>query len=240
MKPDETVGYILKTVDYGDHGKILYAYTSSGIISAIARGVKKMHSPLRHLVQAGMLVTMHLSKSKFPTLKEASMVKYHQAIRNDIIKTTVASTVRELIYYNVNEHDDHPKLFNFVLKFLDVLDTTEAPLELLMVFEMKFLYFLGYGISFNRCSRCEVSEKLSLDLYTGMMFCEQHADENTSLIKHETYQPLQYYLHVDVLKFQPLKLNKTTQTILSNIIDSLYETHLSTKTKAKQLLKSID
>ncbi len=235
----EEAAYILKTVDYGEHGKILYAYTASGIKNAIARGVKKMQSPLRHLVQSGMLITMELSKSKFPTLKDARMLTYHQGIRDDILKTTVAATIRELIYFNVNEHDDHPKLFAFLKKVLTALDKTDAPLEVLMIFELKFLYFLGYGISFNKCSLCHATKHLQLDIYTGMMFCEAHSDALAVLIKEPEYAPLKYYLHVDIEKFKPYHHNKTTLNTLTNIIDGLYESHLSTKTKAKKLLKTL-
>lgn len=232
--------YVLRTIDYKEHGKLMYVYTNTGIQSAIARGVKKMQSPLRHLVQTGMLLRVDFSKGKFPTLKDAEMLHYFKHIKSDLIKTTCVSVINELIYYNVSNDDNHEKLFNFLIKVLHVLDHTDAPKEVLMVFELKFLYFLGYGIQFNRCAQCGKTTDLHLDFYTSMVVCTDHLDHDHDAINEDAFKPLKTYLHVDITTFEPLHLDIKTYKRLEQIIDALYDTHLSSRSKAKKILKTLD
>ena len=232
--------YVLKTLDYKEHSKLMYMYTKQGIQSAIARGVKKMHSPLRHCVQTGMLLRVDLSKGKLPTLKDAEMVQYYQGIKTDLIKTTIVSVINELIYYNVTENDDHQKMLKFLHKVLNTLNTTDAPKEVLMIFELKFLYFLGYGIRFEHCGQCHNTTNLYFDSYTSMVLCKDHVDFNHHVINETAFAPLKYYLHVDILTFKPLYLSTSEMKRLNTIIEALYETHLSSRPKAKRILNSLD
>ncbi len=240
MNRDYDEAYILRTIDYQEHSKLIYMYTASGIKSGLARGVKKMQSPLRHLMQTGMLLSVDLSKGKLPTIKDAEMLTYYKSIKEDLIKTTIVSVINELIYYNVSDHDDHQKLFQFIKKVLDALSLSDSPLEILNVFELKFLYFLGYGIQFNRCSACSKVEPLFFDSHSGMVFCEEHLEHHQHALDKEAFAPLQYFLHVDIEKFKPLNLDKQKHQRLQAIIDDLYDVHLSARPKAKKILKSLD
>ncbi|MFW6319813.1 MAG: DNA repair protein RecO [Bacillota bacterium] len=232
--------YILKTLDYKDTSKIIYFLTDEGIKSAIARGVKKMQSPLRHLMQAGMLVSLDLSKGDFPTVKDATMKTYFKAIKEDLVKTTILSVINELIYYNLTEHDDHHKLFAFVEKVLHALNTSDSPREILMVFELKFLYYLGYGINFNHCAVCKTTDDLVFDVHQSMCLCETHKDLTHDTLNARSFAPLKYYLHCDITQFESQHLPPETLRYLDTVISSLYDTHLNARPKAKTILKTIN
>ncbi len=231
--------YILKTIDYQEHSKLVYLYTPEGQKSALARGVKKMQNPLRHLVQAGTLATITLSKGTLPTLKEGTIERYTKAIKEDLIKTTILSTVNDLIYYNVTETDDHPKLFRFLKKFIHALNAREDSLELLMVFEMKLLAFLGYLIQFKHCYLCSETEDLVMEEGTGLIACPRHKNPERKLIPAALYHPLHYYLHCDVLTFKSQNIDLKQQKALMQIIDALYQNHLAFSSKAKKLLMTL-
>lgn len=232
--------YILKTLDYKDTSKIIYFLTDEGIKSAIARGVKKMQSPLRHVMQTGMLVALDLSKGDFPTVKDATMKAYFKHIKEDLIKTTIISVINELIYYNLSDHDDHQKLFGFLEKVLHAVNTTDTPREILMVFELKFLYYLGYGINFNHCAVCKKEDNLVFDVHQSMCFCVDHQDSTHDSLNATSFAPLKYYLHCDITQFKSQNLTTKTTAYLDTVISSLYDMHLNARPKAKTILKTIN
>ena len=232
-------GFILRTIDYKDTSKLLYAYTLEGHASMIARGVKKMNSPLRHQAQTHMLLEMTLSSGKFPTLKEATLLDYYKDIKSDYIKTNVLSVISELIYYNVTFDDNHPLLFQFLLKVTNALKTTSAPLEILAIFEMKFLHFEGIGLNLKACDTCGQKEDLLLDGSAGILTCSAHANKQHNLYETTYANALQTFYYVDILTFTPLCMNDTEMRLVLEIIDGLYMTHLAFNSKAKRILKSL-
>ena len=231
--------YILKTIDYQEHSKLVYFYTPEGQKSAIARGVKKLDSPLRHLIQPSTLAQFDLSKGKLPTVKDGMSLQYYPNIKQDLIKSTVLSTVNDLIYFNVSETDDHPKLFRFLKKFIHQLNKSEHSLELLMVFEMKLLAFLGYFINFKHCYVCQEADALTMEIGTGLIACKQHASSERETITENVYAPLKYYLHCDILEFKSFDVSSSELTSLAQIINAMYQSHLAFSSKSKKLLMTL-
>jgi len=235
----DTEGYILRTIDYKDTSKLLYVYTETGIQSMIARGVKKMQSPLRHLAQTSNRIMMDLSSGKLPTLKDATLIDHHPSIKQDLVRSTVLSVINELIYYNVSAEDDHPKLFGFLKKFIEVLKTTDHPMELLMVFELKFLFFAGYAVPLRHCHVCKSEEGLAFDVHEGALVCANHKNPNHHYYEAEIYRPLRYYYYVDVLNFEGLSVDKPTLKTLHEAVNHLHSMHMGHTSKAKKILNSL-
>ncbi len=230
---------VLRTIDYQDHAKLLYVYTETGIKSLIARGVKKMNSPWRHLAQVTNLLEIDLSKGKLPTLKEAKLLDYYPTIKNDLIKQTVFNAVCEYVYYNVTDDDHHPKLFNFIKKLAKTLETSKHPLEILAIFELKFLHFLGYSPGLKDCHQCGTKENLRYDITIGALICAAHQNLNHTHVSQTIYQPMQVFYRCDIQTYQPLNLDTTTQQKLNDVTTSLFEMHLGFKSKAKKVLSSL-
>ena len=232
-------GFILKTIDYKDTSKLLYAYTEKGHASMLARGVKKMQSPLRHQAQTHMRLEMDLSKGNLPTLKEAKLLDHYPTIKADFIRSNVLYAISELIYYNVHQDDNHAKLYPFLLKIADTLKTTDAPLEILAIFEMKLLHFEGIGMNMRACDVCGETENLILDGDAGVLVCEAHAESAHHLFDHAVASALQYFYYVDILKFTPRGLSDVEMRLIFEITDGLYSSHLGYHGKAKAILKSL-
>ena len=236
---DYQEAYILKTLDYQEHSKLVYLYSPQGKFSALARGVKKINSPLSHLVQPGALAMFSFSKGKLPTLKEAENLVYFKAIKSDLIKSSIVGVINDIIYYNITDHENHEKLFTFLKKFLKMLNLNAHPLELLMVFEMKLLAFLGYFINFNHCHACSDKDPLTMAVGTGIIACSKHQTSRYETFDETIYGPLKYYLHCDILDFQSQNLTVDEIKQLYKIIDELYETQLSFSSKAKKIVTTL-
>ena len=232
-------GFILKTIDYKDTSKLLYAYTKKGHISMIARGVKKMNSPLRHQAQTHMRLKMDLSSGKLPTLKEAQLIDHFPKIKADFIRSNCLYAISELIYHNVHPDDNHEKLYPFLLKVADTLKTTDTPLEALAIFEMKLLNFEGVGLNLRACDVCGRKEGLILDADSGVLVCETHANKAHHLIGENIAKAIQYFYYVDILTFVPMRLSEQEMRLVFEITDGLYKDHLGFHGKAKAILKSL-
>ncbi len=231
-------GIIIRTIDYQDNSKILYLYTPKGMLNMIARGVKKMQSPMRHLSQTGTIIDGDMSEGKFPTLRHATLVNHYPVIKQDWIKKTVMDVVFGLIYTNVTSIDNHQKLWPFILKFFTELTQTKHPLELMMVFELKLLNLLGIGINLKACEHCGETNDLVFDVSQSSLYCQAHAPSNKDQYSHAIYHPLQYYYYCDITEFKAFASPPATLNTQMKIVDALYQMHLSYKSHIKSLLKN--
>ncbi|MFW5864978.1 MAG: DNA repair protein RecO [Candidatus Izemoplasmataceae bacterium] len=230
---------IIKTLDYQEHSQLVYFYTKSGMQSALARGVKKMNNALRPYIQVGNYLQITLSLGKLPTIKTAEKIDHYPSIKTDLIKTTVLSSLLETVSLCVSKEDDHPKLFNFLIKCFNALKKTNDALELSLLFDLKMLYFLGYGLNFNQCHVCASKDDLYLDTFTGMVSCKMHFDNPHVALNQDTFMPLKYLLYADVTTYESLALPQEASLRLMKIIDQLFVDHLGLKRKSKTLLYTL-
>lgn len=230
-------GHILRTIDYKETSKLLYVYTDKGLISMIARGVKKMHSPLRHLAQVSNRIEMDLSSGTLPTLKDATLIDRLPAVKDDFLKSTIMGVINDLIYHTVTRDDDHAKLYAFVHKFTHALAKSDYPLEVMLVFELKMLHFLGYAVPLRHCHICKSTQGLTFDLHEGALVCETHTNAQHTNYPQAIYGPMQYYYYVDITTFTPRKLDRATLRDVHMVTEQLERMHLGFTPKARSLLK---
>ena len=147
MEMNEAI--VLRSLDYKDSSKILYLYTEKGLTSVIAHGVKKMNSQFRVLSQAGNLISLSMSQSKFPSLKDGVLINEFETLRKDLFAFTYVSHILELINNTIPEDSNHLKMFLFLKKIFFKMNDGIDPETLSFIFELKLLYFLGYGFNFS-------------------------------------------------------------------------------------------
>jgi len=232
-------GYILRTIDYKETSKLLYLYTNEGLLSMVARGVKKMQSAYRHIAQSGMHVKVTLTDGKLPTLKEAELINHYPTIKKHIERVHIMYTVHDYLLYNIHDQDDHKKMFQFLLKVLNRLETSEYSHELLCIFELKLLHFLGVGMNFKACAVCNTLDNLVFDLHTSSVYCSTHADSKHSLYDASVTKQLRHFYYCDVLTYNEPLLTTHEVQLLYAITDALYSTHLGFKSRAKTILQTL-
>jgi len=232
-------GYIIRTIDYKETSKLLYVYTEHGIISMIARGVKKMNSPMRHVAQSGMLANFTITEGKLPTLKEAELINYYKHTKQDFDKHSIMHSLHDYIYYNTHDHDNHKKLFLFLEKVLSRLDESALTHELLLVFELKYLHFLGAGVNFKHCEQCQTTNDLVFDLSQSTVMCKKHASATHQLYDASLTNYLRTFYYCDVLTLDLTITHDYEVKVLYELTDALYQTHLGFNSKAKSILKTL-
>ncbi len=230
---NEHEGIIIKTINYSDSSKILYLLTPHGMQSLLAKGAKKIKSPIRHLTLSLTKISFNKSKSaNLPFLLNGDVIDDYEMIKKDLEMQTFAGHIFEVVYKMSNELD-YQRLYDFISKILDEFILTKDPEFMTFVFELKFLYLMGLAPVFGRCVECDSNERVGFDVYKGGMVCQNHVsrftvkDSNVIVGLYKLYQ----YQYDGVFNID------RRQTRL--IIDQYYEHYLNYRSKSRDLLNNI-
>lgn len=230
---------VLRSLDYKDSSKILYLYTDEGLKSVIAHSVKKMNSINRFLSQNGNLIKLNYTKSDFPSLKEGELVNDYPNIKKDLTSYTYMNHIMELIGNAIPTDSDHNKLYSFVKKLFLLFDEGIDPEVLSFIFELKLLYFLGYGLNFKECNICSSKDNLVFSVEYGGLVCSEHLKANQVGYDALVYVNIIKLYVIDISKEEIPLLQKKDKVIIRHIIDVLYQDYVSYKTKSRGIIKQI-
>ncbi|AIO19005.1 DNA repair protein RecO [Candidatus Izimaplasma bacterium HR1] len=232
--------FVLNSLDYKDNSKILYLYTVNGHLSVLAHGVKKLNSINRFLSQNGNLISLSISKGKFPSLKEGHLVNDYESIKKDIYKYTYMNHIMELVRSVISDDLNHEKMFSFLEKLFIKMDEGTDPDILSFIFELKLLYFVGYGLNFKKCNVCNDNENLVFNPSSGGLTCSKHLNFKDPSYDRDIYLILQDLYMIDISVTDIPKLDTPLKAVIRNIIDMLYNEFISFKTKSREIIKQIE
>lgn len=159
MRGFKTEGIILKRRDFGEADKILTVFTLRyGKISIVAKGVRRITSRRAGNVELLNRVSMYLYQSKgLPILTEAESLDTYSKLKGDLILSTYAYHILELVDKLTAENQENRVLYEYLVKVLQRL--SKKPRQILVrAFEVKILSNLGF-ISFQNP---EVSDQFHL------------------------------------------------------------------------------
>jgi len=230
---------VLKSLDYKDSSKILYLYTENGLQSIIAHSVKKMNNINRFLSQNGNLIKVSFSKSDFPSLKEGELINDFPNIKDDILSYTYLNHIMELVNNTISNDLDHKKMFNFLKRLFVLFNNKHNPEILSFIFELKLLYFLGYGLNFKGCSICDNNIDLVFNIDSGGLVCKEHISTYRDIYDADIYQILSRLYYLDIDNYEEFEINVNELVIIRNIIDQLFDQYISFKTKSRKILKQL-
>lgn len=227
---------VLKSLDYKDSSKILYLYTKTGLKSVIAHGVKKMNNINRFLSQNGNLINITFSKGSFPSLKEGELINDFPEIKKDIMSYTYLNHVMELVNNTISDDLDHVKMFRFLKRLFVLFDELYDPEILSFIFELKLLFFLGYGLNFKQCNICSKSENLVFSIDNGGLVCSEHLTINQQSYDSDIFLLISKMYYIDIDDIKRFELSKNERVIIRNIIDQLFDQYVSFKTKSRSII----
>src|ERR1700744_3001764 len=146
----KTRGIVFKTTDYGETSVIVQVFTEKfGLQSYIINAVKKpkakisrnMFQPL-HLLD---MVVYHKNTSGVQRIKEVKNAPVLQSIPYNVIKSSVAIFLNEVLYKAVKQQSAEEHLFSFVFNSIEWLDHQQ---EGLANFHLFFLIRLSRYLGF--------------------------------------------------------------------------------------------
>ncbi len=147
----KTKGIVLQTIKYSETSVIAKIFTEQlGLVSYMVNGVRSIKSSskasmLQPLTLLDLEVT-HRESKNLQRIKEFRRSHNYQSLPFDILKSTMAVFLLEVVTKSMKEHDANEELFQFVwdnLCFLD--DVTETNNDFHLQFLLHYAGYLGFA-----------------------------------------------------------------------------------------------
>ncbi|WP_345949531.1 MULTISPECIES: DNA repair protein RecO [unclassified Mucilaginibacter] len=146
----KTRGIVLKLTDYGETSAIVQILTEKfGLQSYIINGVKKpkakisrnMLQPL-HLLD---LVVYHKNTGAVQRIKELKNVPLLQHMPYDVVKSSIALFLNEVLYKAIKQQTPDEQLFEYIFRSVELLDNLNEGLpNFHLVFLIGLTRYLGF------------------------------------------------------------------------------------------------
>lgn len=150
----KTRGIVLRTVKYGDTSAIVNIFTELfGVQSYMVNGVRSSKPKAKgNLLQPGNildLIVYHYEQKSIQRISEFKLGYIPAALNVNVVKSTVALYMIELLQKSLREPEQHLELYYFTEQALEVLD--KAPLSIAanipLYFTLKLAEHLGFRIN---------------------------------------------------------------------------------------------
>lgn len=147
----KTRGIVFRFTKYGDSSIIvtiftevygLQTYIVNGVRSKSAKNKIALYQPLTLLE----LVVYYKENQNIKRIKEIKCVHPYQSITSDILKSSIAIFINEILNKTVKEESRAQDLFDFIFQSLIILDHQETKVENFhLIMLIKLSRYLGFG-----------------------------------------------------------------------------------------------
>jgi DNA repair protein RecO (recombination protein O) len=164
----KTEGILLHGIKYGDTGKIVTVYTEAfGRCSFILQGIHAKKSANKaNLLQPLFLLEMEVDHRQGRELQRARELKIkhpYQTVPYDIVKSSQAIFLAEVLYKVLKEEESRVELFQFLSHSFQILDLLrEGVANFHLVFLIQLTKYMGFSPTNNFSE-----ENVFFDMATG-------------------------------------------------------------------------
>lgn len=229
-----TNGVVLKHFKYSENSVIAKIYTEDyGLQSFLVRGVRSGKSKNKaSYVQPLSLVqvtTTYKEQKSLHNVKSIQLAQAYNDIPFNIVKTSLAFFLAEVLLKSIQEEENNPALFEYLFNTFQYLDVTqESCANFHLIFMAQLCKFLGFKPQLP----IDVDQTYFFDLQEGLFLShvpphkEYTAPEKSALL---------IQLFLCNFKNNNLKLNATLRKSLLGVLLDYYHLHLSNFDNLKSL-----
>jgi DNA repair protein RecO (recombination protein O) len=151
-----TEAIVLKRSDFGEADRLLTLYSREfGKLKAIAKGARKPQSRKTGHVELFMRSQFLLAKGQeLDVITQAEMAEAYPALREDLVLTTYAGYVVELLDRMTAEEGSNPTLYTLLAQSLERLTTTDDVRLVARYYELRLLGLAGFQPQLFHCLAC--------------------------------------------------------------------------------------
>lgn len=243
MPSKALTGVVIRCSDYKDNDKMLSIYTrEEGMVSAIARGCKRMNSELRAASEPFVYGQFCLFQNRDKLSVESfDFLDAFYPIREDNDRFTAGMYMLSIIDAGTVGDDPSEKLFELLIYALTYCAYSEtAPVDIALCFAAKCLEMLGYRPAISRCSICAKDlhndKKLRFSSQSGGALCADCFSSDAidvSILALEALRRMLALTNCDIVK---VKLPDNIRLELKSIMGNYAQTVLDRQIKAFSLL----
>ena len=146
----KTQGIVFHQIKYSDTSVIVKIYTEVlGLQSYLIKGIRKKNSKIKagyfQPLSVLDLVVYHQEKKDLQYIKEIKLAFPFHSLHSNMVKSTIALFINEILYKSIREEEANQKLFDFLFHAIKILDITEESLSLFhLVFLIQLTKYLGF------------------------------------------------------------------------------------------------
>jgi DNA repair protein RecO (recombination protein O) len=146
----KTRGIVFKTTDYGESSVVVQVFTEKfGLQSYIVNGAKKPKAKIaRNMLQPLHLLDMvvyHKETGNVQRIKEVKNSPQLQSIPYDVIKSSLAMFLNEILYKAVKQQSADENMFDFVFSAIEWLDhQVDGIANFHLLFLIRLTRYLGF------------------------------------------------------------------------------------------------
>src|SRR5512147_3308911 len=148
---------ILRHSDYGEADRLLTLFTRQlGKTRVLAKGARKIASRKAGHIEPFTYARLQLAKGRdMLILTQAETVEAYQPLREDLILTSQASYVIELLdRFTYQDETENSALFRLLTETLARLASKADPWLVIRYYEMRLLDHLGFRPQLFECANC--------------------------------------------------------------------------------------
>jgi DNA repair protein RecO (recombination protein O) len=236
-----TESIILRRTDFGEADRLLTLFSREyGKIRAIAKGARKPQTRKAGHVELFMRTNFLIAKGKnIDIITQAELVEAYGALREDLVRTTYASYIVELLDRFTADEDRDLHKYNLLAEGLGWFATSDNMLLAARFYELRLLSLAGFQPQLFNCVSCgeaiqEQDQFFSAEL--GGLLCPncQTADRRSKAISSVAVKVLRYLQTHNWETVKALQLRRELHSELENVMH-YYLTYL-----LERELKSVD
>jgi DNA repair protein RecO (recombination protein O) len=236
-----TEAIVLRRSDFGEADRLLTLYSREfGKVSALAKGARKPQTRKSGHVELFMRTNFLIAKSKsIDIITQAELVEPYASIREDLIRTTYASYIVELLDRFTADEDRDLRKYNLLADALGWFSDTDNLLLAARFYELRLLSLAGFQPQLFNCVNCanaieEQDQFFSAEL--GGLLCPncRSADRRAQPVSAVAVKVLRYLQAHKWETVSALQLRRDLHTELENLLHH-YLTYL-----LERNLKSVD
>lgn len=148
---------VLRHVDWGEADRILTLYTRErGKLRVVAKGARRIKSRKAGHLEPFTRVALQLAKSHtMPIVTQAETAEAYLPLRDDLVKTAIASTVVELLdRFTYEDESENPSIYRLLSETLQRIANLPDAWVAARYYEIHLLDFLGYRPQLVTCANC--------------------------------------------------------------------------------------
>ncbi len=229
-------GIVVKEIAYKDTSKIIEVLTNDGLYSIVAKGAKKVSSPL-FLGTTFLLYSEFCiyEREKISTLKSVDLINGYKNTLKDIVKLGASSYLVNLCM-QVYKQNSSNEIYDLLLVGISKIDSGINPLGIVNILEIKLLKYLGLKLHLDKCVICGGDDVKSLSLdYSGYL-CKKCSKVSTD---RKILKLIKLYDTVDLNKLNSFNVSLDILLNLDRFIDEYYAKYTGLYLDSKKFFKDM-
>lgn len=237
----EFEGIVVSETPYSESSKIINILTKDqGVIGVMAKGAKRIKSPLRVATERFTLgiFSVYYHKDKLSTLVSADIINPLLNIKTDIIKIGYLTYIVELAHQTAKQNDDE-YIYAILKSAILKIEEGKDPMVITNILELKMLDYLGVGIDLDKCIKCgSKTNILTISGDEGGYICSD-CRTNELIYSDKTIKMFRLYYYVDINSITDLKISEEVTHNIDKILTDYYDRFTGLYLKSKEFLKSV-